>query len=375
MAIQVTHQSRYMARGPVVVRFSGEEGATLAYTVYEGQAKVYEGCLQLPPGGEVEVDFAFLVGSLREEAGVLEYALEVQEAGSMSVPEDSFLVYGGGVSRVWRRATGGAVLADRLKRVRGNFFLTTRTAGSVLRIPENEVLPLRFYGGDMEFEVMAGGRTVSTYDGYTSAECGDALFYLDPRVIRSYAAKATGAWLSVLEIWPFNADAPACTIVLTEARPTDYYVDFVNSLGAVERVALCGVVEYAPELEEDDDIMRYDTALGEFARMPRRKRYVPRYTASTGLRPAGERLFITDMLCSPRCWLVAHGTAYAAKVAADGPLPESTRGEPADLQLTIELLDTEDGYTPLDALPAALTDNEGDDLCDNIWEKLVTISD
>ena len=353
-----------MARGPVVVRFSGEEGATFTYFVYEDRyTKVYEGCLQLPPGGTVEVDFAFLLGDLREEAGVREYALETYDGETQ--PEYSFLVYGGGVSRVYRRVAAEDVLAARLKRVRGNFFLTTRTAGGVLRIPENEVLPLRFYGGGLEFEVMAGGQVVATYDGYTSAACGDALMKLDPCEMRRRAAADTGSWLAVVEICPFNADAPACTIVLTEARETDYYVDFVNSLGAVERVALYGVVEFAPELEEDDDIMRYDAALGEFARVPRRKRYVPRYMASTGLRPAGDRLFMLDMLCSPRCWLVAHGTSYAAKVAADGPVPESTRGEPADLSLTIELLDTEDGYTPLDALLAALTDNEGEKLTDN----------
>lgn len=354
-----------MARNPVIVRFSGDEGTSVNYKIYEGQSELYAGQLSVPAGG-VEVDFSFLFTDLHEHAGVRNYTLEADDGSS--APEYSFSVYGGGVSKMYRREAVD-VFSEKLKNVYSNFFLSTRTGGKVLRIAENELMPLFFYGGNMEFEVRANGTVLAKYDGYTSD--ADELMYIDLQELRSSAVAYYGMLPSVLEVVPAGDNSPCCVIVVTEGEPTEHYIEFTNSYGCKERLALYGVVEFIPEYEERQTVLRYNGKVQDYSRVAERGNYTLTYKARSGYRATMERLFVMDMLCSAECTFVCDGHRHAALVTGESQTLESTAGQALSVELLIELLDKDSDYSPADLLRAdfraerKLTDAEGGELCDN----------
>jgi len=378
--------TRFMARNPVTIRISRlpaenePEFVLVTYAVFQSpnlQEPIFSGQISMKVGS-IEMDLSFLCSDLHEAAERKSYIIRASSDWHQEVM-GVIDVYGGGISKAFQRflkAKQSDIFSWKLKNSEVNFFLTTRTNSNVVFIPENELLPLAYYSERMNFEIGIAGEVVFTENGMIPSS---RAVYFSPSDYRKKHFDSGKGIPSVFDVYGNGGNISTCIIVITEARPTDFYIDFKNTFGVIERIALYGVIEFTPEFTEKDDITAYDTVIEDFSRYPRRKEYVSKYTVEVGYKTRDERIFLLDMLASRECKFVANGRSYGAKVSASSPLLESTDGKPINVELTIELLDVENSFNPNDYekvefIPEnALTDNFGNILTDNDGNILVSI--
>jgi hypothetical protein len=229
-----------------------------------------------------------------------------------------------------------------LKNPRGNFFLTNRTGGRVIAIPEDELLPLAYYAQGMVFNIRSEGNIVASYNH--AEDLSESLAAIDIAALRRQAFDSFGRLASYFEI--FCNEGRACVILITESkRRNEYFLKFRNSWGVFEMAAVEGLMVYKPEFSEPENIAKYDPLVQEFVTVPNRKTYTGVYTAEMGYKGAGERLFLMDAILSKDCFLVAGGAEHAVAVTFDGDALLLTDSEPVNISLTLRFLDKERNFT------------------------------
>jgi len=349
MAADIIIPTRNLARNPLVAQLFAGTNATAKFKVWGGvgyATLIYEGLVS-SIADYSHINISDLFTDLQKTAGVADFKIAFVNDTDVITIEKLFTVYGGAVSKLMQRklaAAGTDIFGWKLKNNNANFLLTTRTNARTLYIPEDELMPLKYYSKDIAFKIWAGTYNVATIAANTGAE---ALAEIDLKALRLLALTNNNNLHNVFEIKTLTGGW-ICTVVITEKQQaSDYYIKFLNSWGVYEKLSIDGVINYAPTFSEGTEVMKYDAVIADLTPSPNRKTITNLYTAEMGYRGADDKLFALDMLLSDNCYLVANGVEYAAKIKSDSSLWQSTDDVPTSIAITIQLLDVDENYSVL----------------------------
>lgn len=311
-------------------------GADYAETLYDGEVYSFTGI--------ANVDVTELFGSLRNTAGFIGAFMQALDGDGDPIvglgDEYSFIfeVYGGGISDMLLRKLVEAetnIFDFKLKNNLGNFFLSSRTNGRILYIPETELAPLKYYAKGMNVIVRGGDIDLVSYNH--TADADESVAEIDIAALRRLHWDESGELINSFEIT--DGTDWAMSVVITEAAPSDYRLKFRNSWGVYEYLAIDGDLEFTPEFDEAKTVAAFDNAVGKLVNRAERKEYVAWFTASLGLKDINGRFFVLDALMSDSVYLCVNSAEYACRISADSQIMDSTKGEPLPISVKIELLD------------------------------------
>lgn len=340
-----------MAGNPVMLRVGSGTSEAANYVVSKWNSTtsvfdtIYTGVV-FTGEGYAYVDISSLFEHLQNAAGVEKYEVRVG-AGPFGYRE--FFVYGGGISKSKMRILAAQtedIFTSKLDKPTANFMLTTRTDSRVIYIPENELMPMYYYSGNFlkkNFGVYVNGVSILSRDH--SALADDSLENIDFAALRNAYALSNGKLANAFDI--MSEGSYLFSVVITEApRRSDYVLKFRNTYGCDEKLALGGDLQYSPEFTEQSGTLVYDEVVNELIDSPDRKKISNVFTGTIPYRTDSERLFVIDMLLSKTVTLEAFGISYPVKVEADSQLFATTAKVPVELNIKINLLDTDMRFTP-----------------------------
>ena len=350
MAASITIKANYLARNPIVVAINAGTNASSRYRIYSllpTPELQYEGVVYTAAEA-ADIDISSVFGSLREDAGVAACSICLVDDEDVESLTETFNVFCGGISKLMIRklaANSTDIFSWKLKNNASNFFLTTRTNGRLIYVPEDELLPLSFYRAGMYLKVKVDNEYVWIQD--YKADTSETLHAWDFANLRAGVIASKNKIASVFDIMT-ETGGYACTVIITEAkRKAAYFLKFKNSWGVFEKIAIEGLVTYTPTFSTPDAIQVYDSVIEALANEPQRKELTNVYTAEIGYKTADERMFILDMLLSKTCYLLANGVECRASVAANSTVWQDTGNAPTAIQLTITLTDVDENYSAL----------------------------
>ena len=349
--VNILIPEKNLARNPIVASFYGGNNLSNIFRLYEGAALnqlIYEGVIY-NIDNYVRVDLSPFFDNLRKKAGVEKFRICLVRTDGIEYGDKYFEVYGGGISKLLRRklvAASTDIFNWKLKNPLNNFFLTTRTNAQLIFIPENELIPLCYYGKGLAFNLKVDGQTVATFNH--SEDETESLKSIDLNTLRNELVANNHKLISVFDIMTPNGGYVGSIIITQANNASDYFLKFLNSWGVYEMISLNGMIEYNPTFSEATTVLGFDEVILDTVKKQNRKELTSEYKAEIGYKTADERLFLIDALLSDECILVANGMEYPVTVSTDTTLFQDTGNEPKSISLTIKLIDSDENYSPLD---------------------------
>jgi len=352
-----------LARNPIVASIYGGNNLSNIFRLYEGIALnelIYEGVIY-NIDDYVRVDLSPFFGMLQEKAGVKSCRICLVSNDGTEYGNKNFDVYGGGISKNLTRQLAVSeidVFSWKLKNVNKNFFLSTRSNGRTITIPEDELLPLSFYAKGLNFLVKVNGETIATYNH--CIDLTESLQSIDFNALRLEVVATKNKLVSSFDIIT-STGGYVCTILITEVTQShDYFLKFLNSWGVFEKISITGLIEFNPTFSEIESISKYDSVISDFVDKPNRKTVINSYKAEIGYKTVDERLFLIDLFLSDECFLFTNGIEYAVSVKTDSSLFQDTSSNPKSISIIMQLLDKEYSFSPLiDSPNEILGTNDG----------------
>ena len=350
--LNITIAERNLAGNPIIASMYLGVGSG-RYRIVENETNivVYEGIVGVL-GQQVSVDISQFFENDRKLAGVHSYIICNVDENNANINAQTFLVFGGGISKLLQRKLAAAqtnVFTWKLKNVNKNFFLSTRTNNRLITIPEDELLPLKYYAQGLNFTVKSNGETLATYNHTTDVT--ENVQSIDFNALRLSAVTSHNKLISVFDIIT-DTGGYACTILITEVtRKNDYFLKFINSWGVFEKIAIEGMVDYTPTFSEPEDIAQWDAVISDFVPVAKRKTITSVYKAEMGYKTADERMFLIDAILSEECYLAANDAEYEVKLKTDSGIFQSTDNAPKSISITLELIDMDDMYSAILVAP------------------------
>lgn len=359
--IKIAINNNNLVGDPIVAGFWTFADKTAVFRIYNSaDTLIYQGqtyAIGGSGGNWADVDLSSVFIPYHKTAGAAKYRISLlsNDTGE-EYSSKEISIYAGGQSKLIRRK-GEDIFEKKLKNADTNFFLTTRTSGYYIFIPEDELLPLAYYAAGMKFYIKNGDDLLLLKDH--SAQAEESVETIDFAALRKQAALSLGRWVNEFRLttdsgWSF-------TVVITQAQEGNQtYLKFLNSWGVYEKVNLSGVIEDTPDIESGDKISEYDELIFDFVKKNQRKTLTNKYSARTGYKNYHERMFLKDMLLSDSVYYVVDKTEYACNVSTEDSLFSTTSGEPVELALSIELIDSDNYYSPqaMDDLNYLAVDDE-----------------
>lgn len=217
-----------------------------------------------------------------------------------------FIAIPGGISKQnYRRFynTGNDIFTARFFNPKGNYFLTTRTAGWRISMKETEVAPLYFIfktEQDITITEKVGNNSIE-FGGYENG-----VYALDINALRQRFLDEYNVLSSQFDV--YTDQVFSCRIVIERAETTRerYRLKFRNSLGVFEIVELVGELTLTPSYEEGEEttFQRYDVATDDFQTERERLPRTLSITAQTGPKRPEEIRFLMDMIASDEVYLL-----------------------------------------------------------------------
>lgn len=238
------------------------------------------------------------------------YSINISAEYDSYESEYGLTVIPGGISKQnFRRfaALQTDVFESRFLNWKGNFFMTTRTAGWHVIVKETELYPLYFFTKqDLE--------TVEVVDKVT----GEAMTYdrlapglhaLDIDLLRKKFMERYKVIPNFFDV--YMAGVLSCSIIIerSSALIDRYRLKFRNSLGVFEIIELSGKLSVTPSYEDaEDSVYRlYDSSSRDFNLCRERIEGQHVVSINTGVKRPDEVLFMMDMLGSDDVWLLDFG--------------------------------------------------------------------
>lgn len=224
----------------------------------------------------------------------------------------SCYVIPGGISRQNYRKlvnVGSDIFAERFLKAGCNFFMTTRTSGWLVTIPETELSPLYFLiGEDSRIEIYERchgfDNDMSAAIVYDKIDMG--VYALDVEALRRKFIEEYDVLPSVFDI--YRDGQYSCRIIVSEAdvRKDGCRVRFRNSLGVFEVMELTGQISVSPDYSASEDAMfgRYDSVIGAFCSSRERVERQQLVSIATGVMCPDRVGFLMDMLGSEEVYLL-----------------------------------------------------------------------
>ena len=349
--VNILIPEKNLARNPIVASFYGGNNLSNIFRLYEGATLnqlIYEGVIY-NIDDYVRVDLSPFFDNLRKNAGVEKFRICMVRTDGSEYADKYFEVYGGGISKLLMRklvAASTDIFNWKLKNPLNNFFLTTRTNALLIFIPENELIPLNYYGKGLTFNIKVDGQTVATFNH--SNDLTESVKSIDFNALRNELVANNHKLVSVFDIMTLNGGYVSSVIITQANNASDYFLKFLNSWGIYEMFSLNGMIEYNPTFSEATTLLGYDEVIFDSVKKQNRKELTSVYKAEIGYKTADEWLFLIDGLLSDECILVANGMEYPVTVSTDTTLFQDTGNEPKSISLTMKLIDTDENYSPLD---------------------------
>lgn len=348
--IKILAQQNYLAGNPMIVLLWTYENKSAIFRIVDGDnpnVHLYQG-EAYSNGGWASVDIANIFDF--KQANAKRYIISLINIDTeLEYAYREFNVYAGGVSDLCLEQLLTIPNVDdfvswKFKNVTENFLLTTRNFSSRIFIPENEVMPLLYYAKNMVFEIW-GGEMLLLSRNHTAQSPDDPEFVesIDIASLRRNVAINHNKLISEFRIksggnWSFS-------IYLTEAEPTDYYIEFLNSFGAWERFALYNEVQFIPSFDEVQRVKKFDLQLNKHRNNNLRKTRKSKYLAKTNPLEGDKLFFALDMLHSEDVFFVVRDKKFACDLFLLNQFPQ-TKNEPCILELEIDLRSEDKFFSP-----------------------------
>ena len=216
-----------------------------------------------------------------------------------------FIAIPGGISKQnYRRLYGteNDIFTARFFNPKGNYFLTTRTAGWRISMKETEVYPLYFI-----FKT-AQEITITERVNDNSLDLGqyDGVYALNINALRKQFFDRFNVLSSQFDV--YTDRNLSCRIVIERAETARerYRLKFRNSLGVFEIIELVGELTLSPSYDEGEEttFQRYDMATDDFQTERERVYRTLSITAQTGPKRPDEIRFLMDMIASDEVYLL-----------------------------------------------------------------------
>lgn len=287
------------------------------------------------------IDISDIFSLLLPKAGVIDAKIELIYSGEIIA---NFSVYGGGISKAMRRRLiqlNTDIFTEKLKNSSCNFFLTSRTMGKLVVIPEDELLPLYYYAKGHNFVVKCNGEVVDTYNH--SADVSDSLQEIDFAALRKSIALTQKKLVSHFEIYTASG-VYACTILIASVERTHrYFLKFMNSWGIYELIALSDNIEFDPGFSDVEKIQAYDNTILEPVNKQKRKTITPKLNIST--ESGCDTSLLIDAIISDECYLVIDGTEYSVNLKPNTSVFQSTETQSETISMVAEIMDSDGDYS------------------------------
>jgi hypothetical protein len=345
----------FLAGNPIEIAIG--TGNSIRYRVYGGNnydTILYVGMAYTIDGGSATIDISELFSGMKNTSGVQKVrVVKVDDEGNNWVGDADYIhkhditIFGGGISNLYKRflATGATNIFDfKLKNQETNFFLTTRTNDYTITIPEDELLPLYYYGSGMAFTVKNGDDVLAVCDH--TAETDEVLHSIDFNQLRKLAVAELGRLVNYFRLTTSNGWA--CSVLITNVdQPSGCFLVFKNSWGCDEKIGVKGIVKYTPSITEASKIKRQDATTREFKTINQRTTYTNVYKLDVGYRTYEERMFLVDMLVNGIARIEINGMQLTVNIASSTEELAGTDFSPRNVELKISLQDTESMYSPI----------------------------
>jgi hypothetical protein len=260
----------------------------------------------------------------------------------------------GGISNAKKRflkENNENIFSSKLFNRSRNFLLTTRTDEKIIAIPENEIdeniyICSYLMGNDIDIIIGEDLGFELTYKNLHRLpqymEIGRAMFSVKS-LLHQYFDQSNKI-SNVLRIVNSLAkgDNYAVKIVITEAKPTNIFLDFKNSWKVTERIALYKFAEYMPEIEPAEQYQKWDNYNKIYLKKQRRNKITHIFTAQTDQRPQCEdTAFILDLLASENINFVVGKKKFPCRVelADSAAILESNKRQDRVYKIKITLND------------------------------------
>lgn len=194
------------------------------------------------------------------------------------------------------------IFADRFLNNSANRFLTTRTAGNIIRVKESEVYPLLFVFDGDPIEV----NVIDIVSGYKRAYnlTQPGIYAFSVNGARYQFLNSNLVLPSALRIW--FGDGFSCSILITEQEPAKerHIIKFRNSFGAFERVEMVSsVTETLENKEADSSYMEFNQATGRLSSRRANLIFNKTVEMKTGPKRPDEIRFILGMIASDEVYI------------------------------------------------------------------------
>lgn len=325
MKVQNVTSGFAFSRNPIILRenFPGDafdkRGGKL--TVMMSGTNIYEGRFFPPLNLDIsEIIDAFIWNFPEPPEGNTDPVVEIYDAGTLAdfsiyvlaeydsyEGECEFIAIPGGISKQnFRRfvSLGTDVFDSRFINPKGNFFLTTRTAGWRVIMKETELYPLYFlisqHVKQIDVVETVTGKTL-TFD-----RLGMGVSALDIDALRRRFMNDHRVIPNIFDI--YMAGVFSCRVVVerSDISKERYRLKFRNSLGIFEIIELTGELSVSPEYEEAEEAIfkRLDSVTGDFYTERERVERRQAITVETGVKRPDEVRFIMDMIASEEVYLL-----------------------------------------------------------------------
>ncbi len=236
-------------------------------------------------------------------------------------------------------------------------FLTTRSNGWLLKIPEDELMPLYFCVPDATSDSPARLKLRELLYGAVMETEIDTrgIYALDVDAARREIFDNHYALSNLYEM-TLN-DKTVARIIITEGCPKSYRYKlsarFLNSFEVPEVICLSGKISCTPAFGDDDSddtdgaFMRWDAAVADFERVRNRAAMSATITIETDPIPAGRLPLLLDMLGASSVDLYGLGPSLVKAVPGADELDISLNGNaPQSFTLTFRVSASEMAMLP-----------------------------
>lgn len=252
-------------------------------------------------------------------------------------------VYGGISKRMIRNLDkiGSNIFTYKILNPVGNFLLSNRGNDRILRIKETELLPVLFIASEEQLVIKATDSAMLQLDT-ERFKC----YGLNVAAIRKHFFHENNILANKLQV--ITSKGVAFTIVITPANVERYryFLDFLNSYGAYERIEITGNPINQPEPEEEELFGVFDKNINDYSQNRNRVSSVDVFTVRTGFKEEHEIPVIIDMLSSDEIYFVGYEEhEIRVNVTAEGFEVTRNSAEPQEFALHLRSTDPESYYT------------------------------
>ncbi|MDE5800319.1 MAG: hypothetical protein K2H74_04785, partial [Paramuribaculum sp.] len=258
--------------------------------------------------------------------------------------EDDFYCYAlpGGVSKQNLRAyqrEGEDCFSARFLNPRGNFFLTTRTAGWCIIMKETEISPLYFICGtpsDLSVRTLTGNTT------FDMENLLRGIYALDLEELRKMFFEGYHILPGAFDI--YRDGSFACRIIFERTAPAKerYRIKFRNSLGVFDIIEIIGHATVAPDEGDDESstINKYDMVTDGFTQHHERTESTTSITIDSTFSRPHEVALLRDMLKSDEVYLIdLPGSPMAVIPSVENMSCELRMTSPVKFTLSLRAVD------------------------------------